>query len=169
MEVWRAQQEGLDVIIVNPGVILGPGFQEQGSGVLFTKVANGLSFYTMGTTGFVAVTDVVRISTELMKSEIKNERFTLIAQNIVFRDVLNTIADSLKVKKPSIHAKPALMEIAWRIDWLLSNVFLQKRKLPKATAKASFSKSLYSNDKIKNALKTDFQGIDHYIKKIANL
>jgi hypothetical protein len=26
MEVWRAQQEGLDVIIVNPGVIIGPGF-----------------------------------------------------------------------------------------------------------------------------------------------
>jgi nucleoside-diphosphate-sugar epimerase len=27
------QQEGLDVIIVNPGII-GPGFQEQGSGLL---------------------------------------------------------------------------------------------------------------------------------------
>jgi hypothetical protein len=27
--VWRAQQEGLDVIIVNPGVIIGPGFQDQ--------------------------------------------------------------------------------------------------------------------------------------------
>jgi hypothetical protein len=26
MEIWRGQQEGLDVIIVNPGII---GFQEQ--------------------------------------------------------------------------------------------------------------------------------------------
>jgi nucleoside-diphosphate-sugar epimerase len=34
MEVWRGQQEGLDVIIVNPGVIVGPGFQDQGSGEL---------------------------------------------------------------------------------------------------------------------------------------
>jgi nucleoside-diphosphate-sugar epimerase len=29
MEIWRGQQEGLDVIIVNPGIIIGPGFQEQ--------------------------------------------------------------------------------------------------------------------------------------------
>jgi nucleoside-diphosphate-sugar epimerase len=33
MEIWRGQQEGLDVIIVNPGIIIG-GFQEQGSGQL---------------------------------------------------------------------------------------------------------------------------------------
>ena len=26
MEVWRGQEEGLDSIVVNPGVILGPGF-----------------------------------------------------------------------------------------------------------------------------------------------
>jgi nucleoside-diphosphate-sugar epimerase len=24
MEIWRGQQEGLDVIIVNPGIIIGP-------------------------------------------------------------------------------------------------------------------------------------------------
>jgi nucleoside-diphosphate-sugar epimerase len=36
MEIWR-QQEGLDVIIVNPGII-GPGFQEQGSGQLLRKL-----------------------------------------------------------------------------------------------------------------------------------
>jgi hypothetical protein len=38
MEVWRAQQEGLDVIIVNPGVIIGPGFPDQGSGELIKSV-----------------------------------------------------------------------------------------------------------------------------------
>ncbi|MBP6424881.1 MAG: NAD-dependent epimerase/dehydratase family protein, partial [Flavobacterium sp.] len=43
MEIWRGQQEGLNVIIVNPGVILGPGFPEQGSGALFSAVAKGLS------------------------------------------------------------------------------------------------------------------------------
>jgi nucleoside-diphosphate-sugar epimerase len=32
MEIWRGQQEGLDVIIVNPGVW--SPFQEQGSGQL---------------------------------------------------------------------------------------------------------------------------------------
>jgi nucleoside-diphosphate-sugar epimerase len=169
MEIWRGQQEGLQVIIVNPGVIIGPGFWEQGSGELFTKVKQGLSFYTLGSSGFVAVTDVVRIAVQLMKSEIHNERFTLIATNIVFRDILNSIADSLLVKRPTIHAKPFFMEILWKTDWFLSNIFMQKRKLPSATAKASYSKNKYSNEKITTILKTDFLDIHQYIKEISTL
>ena len=37
MEVWRASQEGIPVVIVNPGVIIGPGFWDTGSGVMFKK------------------------------------------------------------------------------------------------------------------------------------
>ncbi|SHM78099.1 NAD-dependent epimerase/dehydratase family protein [Flavobacterium xinjiangense] len=169
MEIWRGQQEGLKVIIVNPGIILGPGFWEQGSGVLFTKVKKGLSFYTMGNFGFVAVTDVVRIAIQLMKSEIHNQRFILIAENIVFQNLLNAIADSLAVKKPSIHANPLLMKILWRIDWILSVVFQQERKLTKATAKASYSKKKYSNEKITSTLNTQFLDIHQYIKEISRL
>ncbi|MFV7234080.1 NAD-dependent epimerase/dehydratase family protein [Flavobacterium sp. ZB4R12] len=169
MEIWRGQQEGLEVIILNPGVIIGPGFWEQGSGQLFAKVKKGLLFYTLGSTGFVAVPDVVRIAAQLMKSEIHNERFTLIAKNIVFRDILNSIADSLLAKRPTIHAKPLFMEISWRIDWILSNVFMQKRQLTSATAKASYSKNEYSNEKITTVLNTEFSNIHQYIKEISAL
>jgi dihydroflavonol-4-reductase len=174
MEIWRGQQEGLDAIIVNPGVIIGPDFWEQGSGILFKKVKEGLSFYTMGTTGFIAVPDVVQIMYQLMGNsqqteQISNDRFTLIAQNIVFREVLNTIAVSLGAKKPFIHVRPFFIEVLWRTDWILSNVFGQKRKLPYATAKASYSKNIYSNEKIKSALKTEFLDIHQYIKAMLSL
>jgi dihydroflavonol-4-reductase len=169
MEIWRGQQEGLQVIIVNPGVIIGPGFWEQGSGQLFTKVKKGLSFYTLGSSGFVAVTDVVRIAAQLMKSEIHNERFTLIAKNIVFREVLNSIADSLLVKRPNIHINPFFINVFCRIDWVLSNIFMQKRKLPSSTAEASYSTNKYSNEKITAILKTDFLEIHQYIREISTL
>lgn len=169
MEIWRGQQEGLETVIVNPGVIIGPGFWEQGSGFLFKKVANGLSFYTKGITGFIAVLDVVQIAVKLMKSEHSNERFTLIAENISFRDLLNSIADSLNVKRPSIHASPLLVNILHRIDWFFSNILGQKRKLDKATANASYAKNWYSNEKIKTALSTKFLDINQYIKDISRL
>jgi len=173
MEVWRAVQEGLNVIILNPGVILAKiptaKIYNEGSSQLYTKVANGLSFYTLGSTGFITVDDVVRIASELMKSEIKNERFTLIADNIVFRDILNTIADTLKVKKPGIHANPLLMNFLWVADAIFSALFFQKRRLTKATAKASYSKNLYSNEKIKTVLGTVFLDVHHYIKEVSNL
>ncbi|RZQ51129.1 NAD-dependent epimerase, partial [Pseudoalteromonas phenolica] len=65
MEVWRGSQEGLDVVIVNPGVILGSGFWQEGSGKLFTQINNGFNFYTEGITGFVSVKDVVSIMIQL--------------------------------------------------------------------------------------------------------
>lgn len=169
MEIWRGQQEGLNVVIANPGVIIGPGFMEQGSGMLFTKVANGLSFYTKGSTGFIAVTDVVKILFQLMKSDINSERFTLIAQNIIFRDVLNSIADALSVKKPSYYASPLLMGISWRIDWFMSNIFGRKRKLDRATASTSNSQKSLSNEKIKTALGIEFLDVHRYIKEISKL
>ncbi|OXB23601.1 NAD-dependent epimerase [Flavobacterium tructae] len=174
MEVWRGLQEGLDVIILNPGVILGPIPKNkthiQGSAELYAKVANGLSFYTLGSTGFVTITDVIKIADVLMKSEIKNERFTLIADNIVFKDILNTIADALKVKRPTIHATPLFMNFLWIADGIFSTLFFQKRRLTKATAKASYSSNLYSNEKIKTALGgTVFQDIHAYIKDVSRL
>ncbi|GAA3758594.1 NAD-dependent epimerase/dehydratase family protein [Flavobacterium ginsengiterrae] len=173
MEVWRAHQEGLNVIIVNPGVILGPipksKNKQQGSAELYTKVANGLSFYTLGSTGFITVDDVVETAYQLMKSDIKNERFTLIADNIVFKDILNTIADTLQVKRPRRHATPFLMHFLWIADSIFAALFFQKRRLTKATAKASYSKNLYSNEKIKTALGTVFLDVHQYIKDISKL
>ena len=169
MEIWRGQQEGLETVIVNPGVILGPGFWDQGSGLLFKKVAQGLSFYTKGVTGFIAVTDVVEIVVKLMKNEYSNNRFTLVAENLDFRDLLNSIADSLNAKRPSLHASPLLVNILYRIDWFISNILGLKRKLDRATATASYAENWYSNEKIKNTLSQEFLDIHQYIKDISKL
>jgi dihydroflavonol-4-reductase len=169
MEIWRGQQEGLEVVIVNPGVIIGPGFWNQGSGELFTKVKNGLAFYTKGSTGFIAVADVVDIMCQLMKSSVCGERFTLISQNIVFQDLLFTISDALKVKRPQYHATPFMMNTLSKLDWIASNIFGQKRQLSKASARSSYSTDLYSNEKTKNVLNFTFKDVSDYIKEITNL
>lgn len=129
MEIWRGQQEGLEVIIVNPGVIIGPGFPDQGSGELFKKVSKGLSFYTSGTTGFVAVNDVVTCCVKLMESDIKNQKYILISENCSFKNILNAMADSLKVKRPSIALSSFTMEVLWRGDWIASFILRKKEAL----------------------------------------
>ena len=75
LEVWRGSQEGIPVVIVNPGVILGPGFWNSGSGLLFKMASEGPRFYPPGGTGFVTVNDVVKTMVQLMDSDIKNEAF----------------------------------------------------------------------------------------------
>lgn len=164
MEVWRGQQEGLQVIIVNPGIIIGPGFENQSSGQLIKKVADGLLFYTYGKTAFVVVDDVVRITIELMESSICNERFILIGQNIVFRDLFNTIADTLKVKRPSIEAKPFLIGLTWRLYWFLSLFSAKPKQISKDSLQSLLNKKEFSNQKIKSALQTSFIDVKQYIK-----
>ena len=164
MEVWRGQQEGLKVIIVNPGVIIGPGFENQGSGQLIKKIADGLLFYTKGSTAFIAVTDVVSTMYQLMQGNTNNERFILISQNLVFKDIFDTIADSLKVKRPSIEAKPYIMEISWRLNAILSFFSRRTNNLSKETARSFLSKNEYSNAKIKLATNTVFLDVHQYIR-----
>ncbi|MES2410733.1 MAG: NAD-dependent epimerase/dehydratase family protein [Bacteroidota bacterium] len=168
MEIWRGQQEGLDVVIVNPGVIFGSGFWNQGSGLFFSAVKKGFPFYTNGSTGYVAVTDVVKIMIQLMKSSVTGERFTLIAENLTFKNVIFTIAENLKVKKPGIAAKPWMTAIAWRLDWLVSAIFGTKRKLSKYSANSLHSSDFISNEKIKNALNFEFQSIDKVISEVVS-
>lgn len=169
IEIWRGQQEGLSVVMVNPGVIFGAGFWHQGSGVFFSSIKKGFPFYTNGSTGYVGVTDVVKIMIQLMKSEISGERFAVIAENLTFKKVIFEIADQLNAKKPKMEAKPWMLAIAWRLDWLFSAFLRTKRKLSRYSANALLSAELISNDKIKNALNFEFQSIDSVIKEVIDL
>ena len=166
MEVWRGSQEGLNVVIVNPGVILGSGFWNEGSGKLFTKINNGLKFYTEGITGFVGVKDIVKAMTFLMNSDVKNERFILVSENKSFKDVLVTIADRLHKKRPSIKIGEITTGILWRIDWLLTLLTRKEPLLTRNSAKSSHTKSFYSSKKIKKEINLEFELIDNVIKSV---
>ncbi len=169
IEVFRAQQEGLKVVIVNPGVILGAGFFDSGSGEIFTKVKKGLKFYTNGITGFVGVSDLVSIMFQLMKSDIEGERFIVISENITYKNLLETIAIEFNVNKPTIQVTKLMTNLAYRVDWILSNVFFQKRKLSKDMSQSLHLLDLYSNEKVKKTLNFNFEKISGTIKKVIEL
>jgi nucleoside-diphosphate-sugar epimerase len=169
MEVWRGQQEGLDCVIVNPGIILGSGFFNDGSGKLFYSVKKGMYFYTNGVSGYVAVEDVVKIMVLLMNSDIKNERFIVIAENKTYKDVIFSIAENLNVSKPKIEAKPWLLKLAWSIDYFMNLFFRTKRKISKNAIHALINTAHYSNKKIKNVLNYEFISVDNCIATISKV
>ncbi len=168
MEVWRATQEGLDVVIVNPGVILGSGFWHSGPGELFTKFYNEFKFYTEGITGFVGVKDVVKVMVKLMLSNVVNERFILVSENSSFKSVFFKIADTFHKKRPSIKVTKALSAIAWRLEWVKSIVTRKPPLITKHSANASLSTYKYSSQKIKKAIAFNFESLDSTIKNTCN-
>ena len=80
MEVWRASAEGLNVVIVNPGIIIGSGNWGNSSGDVFPTFEKN-SFTFSGGSSYVDVRDVAEISIELMEKNIFGERFIVIAEN----------------------------------------------------------------------------------------
>lgn len=163
MEVWRGHQEGLQVVIVNPGVIFGPGFWNQGSGAFFTSIKKGIPFYTLGSSAYVSVIDVVKIMRQLMHSDSNGERFIVIAENRIYKDIIFAIAEKMGVSKPSIEAKPWLLNLGWRLDGLFSFVFRTQRKLSKQAAQSLQNTDLISNEKVQQQLHYTFEPIDSYL------
>ena len=167
MEIWRASQEGVEVVIVNPGVILGSGFWGKGSSKLFTQVFNGFQYFTEGITGFVGVKDVVKSMVLLMNSNIKNERFILVSENKSFKEIFFSMAISIGKKPPSIKIKSWHTSIFWRVSWLLSKFTGKEPLLSKSSAKSAHSISRYSSGKIEKSLNFQFQKIDDVIENIS--
>ncbi len=167
IEVWRASQEGVDVVIVNPGVILGSGFWSSGSGKLFSQVYKGLRFYTEGITGFVSVQDVVKPMILLMNSSVKNERFILVSENKSFKEIFFLIADSFGKKRPSKKIKPWQTNLFWRFAWGFSKISGKQPLLSKYSAKSAHSISRYSSEKTQKTLNFEFQNIGESIKNIS--
>lgn len=171
MEIWRGQQEGLKVVIVNPGVILGSvpksWNREEGSYNIITRVANGMKFYTTGTTGFVGVWDVVNCITQLMDSNYAGNRYILVSENLTYQAITILIANHLNVVAPKIEARKWMTALAWRLDWIIANLFFQKRTITKALAKTLHSKDSYSNKKIKNQLNFNFAPLESVVAEIA--
>jgi len=168
-EVWRGIAEGLNAVIVNPGVIIGPGNWKTDSSMLFRQVAKGLKFYTAGVTGFVDVKDVSLAMIALMESTVMNERFVLVGENKPFRDVMDRIADKLGKSRPGIYAGPLLSSFAWKVEFLKWKFTGSKPVITKETARSAAGKFYYSGEKIKKMLAFNFTPIENTIDQVAEV
>jgi dihydroflavonol-4-reductase len=163
MEVFRGANEGLNVVILNPSVILGPGNWNESSLTIFKVVKKGLRFFTPGMNAFVDARDVANAATELVEQKVYNERFLVISENVYFKDLFNMIADSFNVKRPKTLVKPWMAGIAWRLQSLLRFLFGRKQNITKESARSAMSVTKYSNKKLKEKLNFQFIPIEESI------
>jgi len=147
-EVWRGAEEGLNVVIVNPSLIVGGGNWTQSSSNMFTKAYKGIKFYSSGTNGFVDVRDVAALMIKLMSSSVSNQRFLLNAENASFRHYFDLIHDAFGKGKASIKAGTFLTGFAWRAEMLRAFIAGSTPLITKETSLSANRKSSFSNDKI---------------------
>ncbi|MDB4904359.1 MAG: nucleoside-diphosphate sugar epimerase [Mucilaginibacter sp.] len=168
MEVWRGIAEGLNAVIVNPSIIIGPNAGTEGSGQLFETIRKGLKFYTSGSCGFVDVEDVAKCMIYLMNSNLHAERYIISAENRGYKQLTAEIAEGFGIKPPSIYAKAWLMGLAWRGAALIAAITGKAPAIDKISAQAASMTRNYDNSKIKKATSIEFKPISTSIKEICD-
>uniref|UniRef100_UPI003217DAA9 NAD-dependent epimerase/dehydratase family protein n=1 Tax=uncultured Draconibacterium sp. TaxID=1573823 RepID=UPI003217DAA9 len=172
-EIWRGIEEGLDAVIVNPSIILGPGNWETGSSKLFKTIWDGIKFYTKGITGYVDINDVVQIMIRLMDDSnfetCKNQRYLLNSENLSYQDLFSQIADALNKPRPANWANDFLMAVAWRAATLLGWITQKPSMLTRETASGRNEAHYFDGSKTTQTLGYSYLPISESIKKTAAL
>jgi dihydroflavonol-4-reductase len=167
-EVWRGMEEGLNAVIINPSVILGPGFWEDNSG--FFKLAwKGLKYFTRGINGFVDVRDVTRAMVLVMEKDLFNQRFIVSSENLSYHQVFTMIAKYLDKPAPSVNVPPFITNIAWRLEAIRSAITRSVPVVTKEMANTTNQQFFYSNEKIRKTVGFEFLPIEESIKEVCGL
>ena len=170
MEVWRGSAEGLKVVIVNPGIIIGSGNWGNSSGAVFPTFEKN-SFTFSGGSSYVDVRDVAEISIELMEKNIFGERFIVIAENRRYAELGKQIRSKLNLKEAKI-----LSDFQLNIGVLANTLFgwfiPALRMATRSNVKSISEMNTVSNEKIKSRLNYQFiplsESIDFHLNNYIN-
>ncbi|TRZ46297.1 SDR family oxidoreductase [Robertkochia solimangrovi] len=167
MEVWRGSQEGLQVLIFNPGIVLGEATGINSSNRFFDRIKSGLNFYPPGGTGWVDARDIAKVMIAGMKSNLSNKRFILVSENRSYYSVLKSIADSLGKRVPANQLTPFMLHILRRLDWLRSRFSNSERMLTRHMVRSAKNNSIYSGRLVTTALPFEYTKLDDTINRVA--
>lgn len=168
IEVWRGTQEGVDTVIVNPGIVVGPGFWGSGSGQIFSRIDRELKYHFPKVSGFVGVKDVVIALTRLMESDIRNEKFILVSENLSFEYVLRSTAEYMDRPKPSRQLKKWMITMGW-IFQKIGSWFGGNRQVTRDSIRGLYSKTYYNSSRVSEAVGLEFTPMHKVFRDTAQL
>lgn len=163
LEVWRGVQEGVPAVIVNPGIIIGPGFWHTGSGTLFKMVAKRQKWYPPGGTGIVTIDDVIGAMISLMDSSIQNERFILVNKNMTYKEIFSMIAREFDIPPPGRELKLWHLRLMLPLDWLNSKIRGKSRRITSDNLRGVSRRKIYDGQKIVHSLPFNYQLISEAV------
>jgi dihydroflavonol-4-reductase len=103
MEIQKAVARGLDCVIVNPSMVLGPGDINRISGEIVIQMARGIvRFGIPGGMNAIHIEDVVRGHLLALEHGRRGERYILGGSNHTYLDFIQTTARIVGVRQPQV-------------------------------------------------------------------
>jgi nucleoside-diphosphate-sugar epimerase len=165
-EVWRGIEEGLNAVMINPCVILGPGNWESGSLTIFKTGKKGLLFYPNGGNATVDARDVAFCMRYLMQSDIKSERFLCVGSNQSFKDLFIAICSKMGSRIPKHQVPKSIAVLSAYILEFFSRFSSKKSGLSVETVHSAYKNIVYDVSKIKAVIPIEFRTLEETIENV---
>jgi len=164
LEVWRAQEEGLNTVILNPSTVLGPGDWNNSSMQIFKYINEGRQFYPIGEMNYVDVRDVAEITAKMVFNDLSSQRFILNAGKDYYKNIFTIISKYLNKPTPKYRVSYTLLNFAYILDSIRSFLTRQKSIITRESLSLSKMSFFFSNQKVSDTLGYKFRGLEESIE-----
>lgn len=173
LEVQRSIAEGLDAVIVNPSLILGP--DRSGREALnithdyALKIRAGKArFYPSGGTNVVDVTDVAAGHLAALEHGQTGVRYILGSENLSWKSIISSLADALGAKPPRIPLPYSVALAGGSLVDLLSLMTGRRSPIGRSTVTYALKTREYSNQRAISELGCSFRPFSETAQRVAD-
>lgn len=161
MQVWRASQEGLNVLVLYPSIIIGSFDTRRESEMIFRLASKDKAWATEGVTGYVDVRDVAYCAVELACAKKWNEAYILTSEHRSYIEIFNFLRKKWGMNNARLIKKKQL-NILRKLSFITQ--YFGTPFLNKSNYIALTNRSTYRNGKIKQALDFEFFGVEEALE-----
>lgn len=160
LEVWRAVQEGLQALVVNPSIILGKVGTGRSSTEIYNYVLEERKYYPSGSVNYIDLRDTVDLIFKLYEKGIWNERFILSADSISYKLFFEKMAAALGKKAPQEPVTETMLKLGLFFIGIAKSLGLSKSPLNRQTAMLSQLSFHMDNNKLLKHIDHEFYSLE---------
>lgn len=167
LEVHRGIAEGLEAVMVNPCVVIGPGTAGRSSMTMIERIRKGTRFFPAGSNAVVDARDVATAMTRLITEGANGERYLLIGENLPYRKLFTLIAASAGRPAPTLLLPKWALELGWRAETLRTLLGGRPLITPHTAGTASRARC-YDGSKVERLLGMRFRHAEEAVANVAS-
>lgn len=166
LEVYRGIAEGLDTVIVNPCVVLGPGASGRSSMALAERLAKGTRYHPPGSNAVVDARDVASAMLKATLTAATGDRFVLAGQNLSYRSLFHLYAEAYGLPRPERALSSWMLQTAWRVEAVRSLFTGRKPLVTRHTVASSLSHRAYDASRARSQLGMGFRTAEESVRNV---
>jgi dihydroflavonol-4-reductase len=168
-EVMKAVRQGLQAVILNPGMILGERDVNLNGGSMLLDIRNGkMPICPPGGNGVCDADEVAKAHIAAAGHGTVGERYIVAGVNVTFKEIFETVADVVGGKAPSLYVPAGLAHAVGKTFDFISTFTKKEPDITFDKAFWSSCKNYYSSKKAQDQLGFEFVPIRVSIEKCYN-